>query len=254
MHPDKLFSLKDKLIVITGASSGIGKATAILCSQMGARIVLIARNREKLQDVYGELTGEGHSVVSFDVTDLAGITDVVKNIVSASGKISGFVHSAGTRKTLPLRINKPEKILQILAVNFTAAFEFVRIISKKAFSEDSSSFVMISSIMGVVGEVGLSSYCASKGALISGSKAIALELVARKLRINCISPAMVQTEMLTREFAALSKESIESIESSHPLGFGTPEDIAYSAVFLLSSASKWITGTNLIVDGGYSAR
>lgn len=254
MYPEKLFSLNDKLIVITGASSGIGKATAVLCSQMGAKIVLIARNKEKLQDVYEELIGEGHSTVSFDVTDLAGITDVVKRIVSASGKISGFVHSAGIRKTLPLRINKPENLLQTLSVNLTAAFEFVRIISKKKFSEDSSSFVMISSIMGVVGEVGLSSYCASKGALISGSRALALELVARKQRINCISPAMVQTDMLTREFAALSEENIDSIARSHPLGFGTPEDVASSAAFLLSDASKWITGTNLIVDGGYSAR
>lgn len=254
MDSKELFTLKDKLIVVTGASSGIGKATAILCSQLGARVVLIARNMERLQSVSEELAGDGHSIVGYDVTDYEEIADTVKGIVKTSGKINGFVHSAGISMTLPLRVNKPEKLLEILSVNLASAFEFVRAISKKKFSEDSSSFVMISSIMGVVGEVGLSSYCASKGALISGTKALALELAARKQRINCVSPAMVQTEMLTREFAVLSIQQIESKVLRHPLGFGSPEDVASSVAFLLSDASKWITGTNLIVDGGYSAR
>lgn len=254
MTSNEIFSLKNKLIIVTGASSGIGRATSILCSRLGARVILIARNKERLAHVYKELSGEGHHVISFDVTELSTIPDIVQEIKLKSGKIDGFVHSAGISITLPLRANKPEKLMKIFTVNTGSAFEFVRILSKKKYSNDSASFVLLSSIMGVVGEIGLSSYCASKGALISGTKALALELAARKQRINCVSPAMVETEMLTKEFSVLTEEQIQSKVARHPLGFGSPEDVANSIVFLFSDSSKWITGTNLVVDGGFSAR
>ena len=198
MDSKELFTLKNKLIVVTGASSGIGRETAILCSELGARVYIIARNQERLQSTLSNLKGEGHSLLSFDISRHREIADCVDNIVSSSGKIDGFVHSAGIRKTLPLRINKPEDLLETLSVNLVSAFEFIRMLSKKKFSNNSASFVLISSIMGVVGEFGLSSYCASKGALISGTRALSLELSVRKQRVNCVSPAMIKTEMKLR--------------------------------------------------------
>jgi NAD(P)-dependent dehydrogenase (short-subunit alcohol dehydrogenase family) len=253
MDSNKRFLLEDKLIVITGASSGIGRETAILCSELGARVSIIARNQERLQSTFNNLKGEGHSFISLDVSRHSEISDCVDKIVSSSGKIDGFVHSAGICKTLPLRMNKPEDLLEMLSVNLVSSFEFIRMFSKKKFSNDSASFVLISSIRGVVGEIGLSSYCASKGAMISGTKALSLELAARKQRINCISPAMIKTEMMDREFSNLSQEAVSVIEGKHPLGFGTPEDVANAVAFLLSDSSKWITGSNLVLDGGYSA-
>lgn len=253
MEPTSRFMLKDKHIVITGASSGIGRETAILCSELGAKVTIVARNKERLESTLSSMKGDQHLVVIFDVTTHERIAGCVSDFVASEGKIDGFVHSAGIRKTLPQRASKPEFLLNTLSVNLVAAFEFVRVLSKKANSNNSASFVLISSVMGVVGEVGLSSYCASKGALISGSKALALELAPRKQRINCISPAMVKTELLEREFNILSEKAISNTLSKHPLGFGSPADVANAAAFLLSDASEWITGTNLIVDGGYSA-
>ena len=254
MKPTDRFLLEGKLIVVTGASSGIGRATAERCSELGAKVVLIARNEERLQSTLDCLKGSGHSALSFDLSNHQGISDCVAGVVASAGRIDGFVHSAGVRRTVPLRVNTPSLMLEVLAVNLVSALEFIRVFSKKKFSNDSASFVLISSIMGVVGEVGLTSYCASKGALISAARSLSLELAPRRQRVNCISPAMVTTEMMTREFTGLSENTVTQIESKHPLGFGEPEDVANASAFLLSDASKWITGSNLVVDGGYSAQ
>ncbi len=252
---DSIFNLKNKNIIITGASSGIGRKCAITFSQLGANIILIARNKERLKETYNKLEKRNHLIISQDITKYNKLEEVVNIAVHKVGKISGFAHSAGIEMTLPLRSMQSSYYEEIFSVNVIAGFELARIISKKKYLEKTgASFVFISSVMGILGQPGKVAYCASKGALISGAKAMSLELAKKNIRVNCILPGVVETEMLNKMFESLPDESKKSIIDMHPLGLGKPEDIANTCAFLLSNASRWITGTNLIVDGGYSAR
>ena len=249
------FSLKNKNILITGASSGIGRQCAITFSQLGANVILIARNKERLKDTFNKLEKGNHLIISQDITEYDKLEQIIKYSVEKVGRISGFVHSAGIEMTLPLRSMQPSYYEKMFSVNVIAGFELARIISKKKYlSENGASFVFISSVMGIVGNPALIGYSASKGALISAIKSMALEFISKNIRVNCISPGHVETEMASNLFEKLSEESKKSIIEMHPLGLGKPEDIANACVFLLSDASGWITGTNFIVDGGYSAR
>jgi len=150
---------------------------------------------------------------------------------------------------------QPSYYEEIFSVNVISGFELAKIISKKKhLGKNGTSFVFISSVMGILGQAGKVGYCSSKGALISGTKAMALELAKKNIRVNCVLPGAVETEMSKKMLEKLPEESKKSIINMHPLGLGRPEDIANACAFLLSDASRWVTGTNLIVDGGYSAR
>jgi len=252
---DSIFDLKNKNIIVTGASSGIGKQCAITFSQLGANVILIARNKERLKDTYNKLEKGNHLIISQDIIKYEKLEEVVNTAVNKLGRISGFVHSAGIEMTLPLRNIQPSYYEEIFSVNVIAGFELAKIISKKKYLDgDGASFIFISSVMGILGQPGKVAYCSSKGALISGARAMALELEKKNIRVNCILPGVVETEMSNKMFENLPEESKKSIIDMHPLGLGKSEDIANACTFLLSDASRWITGTNLIVDGGYSAR
>ena len=249
------FSLESKNIVITGASSGIGRQCAISCSLMGANIVLIARNEERLKETCGHLDNGNHLYFSQDITEYNKIESVISETVSKLGKIHGFIHSAGIEMTLPLKMMKPEYYEKLFSTNVISGFEIAKIMSKRNYLDNyGASFVFISSIMGILGQSGKVGYCSSKGALISGMKAMALELYSKNIRVNCVSPAIVETDMTKKLFENISEDSKNEISKMHPMGFGKPEDVANACIYLLSDASKWVTGTNLIVDGGYSAR
>jgi len=241
--------------MVTGASSGIGRQCAITFSQLGANIILIARNEERLKGTYNKLEKGNHLIISQDIIDYDKLEKVVNTTVDKLGRISGFVHSAGIEMSLPLRNMQPSYYEKMFSVNVIAGFELAKIISKKKYlNKDGTSFVFISSVMGILGQSGKIAYCSSKGALISGVMAMALELAKKNIRANCILPGVVETEMSNKMLENLPEESKKSILGMHPLGLGKPEDIANACAFLLSDASRWITGTNLIVDGGYSAR
>jgi NAD(P)-dependent dehydrogenase (short-subunit alcohol dehydrogenase family) len=200
------------------------------------------------------LSKGNHSFYVCDITNYTNLEPLINKAVDFSGKISGFVHSAGIESTLPINNVKPEYYDKFFSTNVISAFEITKIISKKKYlSSEGASIVFISSIMGLLGQPGKTVYCSSKGALISGCKALALELASKGIRVNCILPAIIKTEMTSKLFCSLSEESVNSIIKMHPLGLGNPEDVSNACIFLLSGASKWITGTNLIVDGGYSA-
>ncbi|NQS88303.1 SDR family oxidoreductase [Patescibacteria group bacterium] len=246
--------LNGKNIIITGASSGIGRQCAITVSKLGANVILIARNKERLEKTYNQLKKGNHFYFSQDITKYDKLEEIVRTSVEKLGKISGFIHSAGIEMTLPLRIMKSSYYQRMFAINVISGFELARIISKRKYiNQNGASFVFIASVMGILGQIGKVCYCSSKGALISGVKAIALELAPKQIRVNCVLPGMVETEMAKKMFQKLPKESKKSIVNMHPLGLGTSEDIANACAFLVSDVAKWITGTNLIVDGGYSA-
>lgn len=249
-----LSALDGKNIVITGASSGIGRQCAMTASHYGANIILVARDKERLKKTYNRLAEGNHLWISQDITEYDKLEELVNQSVQQIGKISGFIHSAGIEMTLPLRNMKPTHYERLFSVNVISGFELAKIISKKKyFDEKSTSFVFISSVMGKLGQTGKIAYCSSKGALIAGCKAMALELASKHIRVNCLLPGIVKTEMSDKLFENISEESMNSIKAMHPLGLGKPEDIANACVFLLSDAARWITGTSLIVDGGYSA-
>ncbi len=245
--------LIDRTIMVTGASSGIGRETAILLSQLGARLILIGRNAEQLNKTLASLEGTAHHVYTFDLSNIDEIPRWMKEVTSASGPLHGLVHSAGLQFTRPLRIMSSENIEELMRVNVTAAIFLAKAFRQKGVSADSGSIVYLSSVMGLVGQSGQSAYSASKGALVTLTKSLALELSRENIRVNCVAPAMVTTEMSGKMLELLTPEQVLQIEAMHPLGLGRPRDVANAIAFLLADTGRWITGTTLVLDGGYTA-
>ena len=252
--PFNPFSLEGKAIIVTGASSGIGQQTAILCSQMGARVTIIGRNEERLNATLSQMDGEGHMVVAFDLTDTEGIKGLVTEIVSRQGAIDGLVCCAGISGILPLKLMSVEQQEKYFRTNVFATIELTRqVLQMRNVCKDGASVIFFSSVMGVVGENAKSLYSMTKGALISASRSLAVEYAKKKIRVNCISPGVVITPINASQpyIADLDKRAV--LEEKHPLGLGKTEDIANACVFLLSDASRWMTGQNMVIDGGYTA-
>lgn len=249
------FSLKDKVILITGASSGIGRSCSVECSKSGARLILMARNEEELQKTVSMLApGTQAELIIADIATCENLEELIAEKVLVIGKVSGFIHCAGVEKTLPLKKHTPQLYHDIFAVNVIAGFEIAKVLSLKKYKTEISSFVFISSVAGMVGEIGKAAYSSSKGAVISGARSMAMELSRSNVRVNSISPAMVNTPILESMFENIGEDAAEEILKKHPLGIGKPEDVANACIFLLSDAASWITGSNLVVDGGYSAQ
>ena len=248
------FSLKNKNIMITGASSGIGKQCAISCSQMGANVVLIARNEQRLKETYQKLAPGNHLIFCQDITEYNKLKDIVTEAVSKVGQLAGFVHSAGIEITLPARSMDSKKYEQLFATNVISGFEIAKIISGKKFIDTQrASFVFIASISSIIGGRGLVGYSASKGALTAGMRSLSLELAPRNITVNCISAGYILTDLVKEALSKFGDKHLENRLRKYPLGAGQTEDVANACVFLLSDAAKWITGTNLIVDGGRCA-
>jgi NAD(P)-dependent dehydrogenase (short-subunit alcohol dehydrogenase family) len=249
-----MITLKNKRIVITGASSGIGAATAELCAFLGAQILLVGRNEDRLSQVFARLEGNGHVILATDVTNYERIEDELSEVLLTFGRIDGLVYSAGMEMTRPLKMLKPKILQEVLEVNVIAGINFARLLTKaNIWNVEGGSIIFISSIVGVVGQPGKIGYSASKGALISAAKSMALEFASKHIRVNCVLPAMVSTPMSMRLLDSLSEETRENIVKMHPLGIGSVEDVSNACSFLLSDISRWITGTSMVVDGGYSA-
>ncbi|WP_426474903.1 SDR family NAD(P)-dependent oxidoreductase [Chryseobacterium balustinum] len=244
--------IQNKTIIITGASSGIGREIAIHLSKLGANCVLIGRNQERLAKVKAECISPS-LVISTDLYNFENYEEIVQKVFEEFGSIYGFVHSAGIEQTLLLPQIKIENLNEIFNINVFSAIEFIKIISKKKYKFEKQSFVVLSSVMGVVGNKGLTSYSATKGAIISMVRSMALELSSKKIRVNAVSPGHVSdSEMSQNKERYLSEEAVSVIEKNHPLGLGKCLDVAKITAFLLSEDSDWITGQNIVVDGGYS--
>ncbi|MBJ7427861.1 MAG: SDR family oxidoreductase [Bacteroidia bacterium] len=250
------FSLQNKNIIITGASSGLGKACAILFSQLGATLVLVGRNEQRLIETKNEMDNrDNHLIMVTDLTKTDGLEKLINEASLKLGTFDGLVHCAGISTTLPLRLTHEEKLNYFFQTNVYSAIELCKILSKpKYINKNGGSFVLLSSVMGHVGEVGKTIYGLTKGALLAGAKSMAIELAPKKIRVNCISPGVIITPMTSAQPYNENENSLNIIKSYHPLGLGEPSDVANACAYFISDASKWVTGTNLMVDGGYTAR
>lgn len=249
-EPFNPFSLEEKTILVTGASSGIGRQCAINCAQMGARVVAVGRNQERLDAVVSAMEGNGMSY-SFDLAKTDEIKGLVSKVVEENGKLDGFIHAAGIEVTNPVKFLKSEEFEILYRINSLSAFEIIKHLGIKTFNKG-GSIVLISSILSVIARKGLSAYAASKGALVSAARVMALEMASREIRVNTISPGTILTPMMQNALNAMSDEDREKRIDGFPLGLGTTDDVANLCVFLLSDASRWITGQNLVIDGGYT--
>ncbi|GGH01664.1 oxidoreductase [Polaribacter pacificus] len=247
----KYLNLKNKKFIITGATSGIGQAVALSLLNQGAEVIGVGRDESKIKD--SELIKSNFFIFrSFNLANTVGLEELITQFVSEKGKLDGFVHCAGKEETIPLSVYKADKIRSIFEINVFSGIELLRIFSKKKYSNEDASVILFSSVMGELGQPGKVGYCATKAAVLGVVKAAALELAKRKIRVNAISPGVVKTPMTQQLFDQLSETNIMEIENMHPLGVGSVKDIVPAVLFLLSIDSKWITGQNLKIDGGYS--
>ena len=242
------FSLAAKTILVTGASSGIGRAIAKECSKMGAKMVLTARNEQRLKETLSQMEGDGHSIIPADLSN----KNDRKHLIDLSPNLDGLVNCAGIVKTLPFQFINEEDLTHVMDINFTApVLMSVELIKGKKMVKN-SSIVFISSISGIVCVGGGNSiYSASKGAVNGIMKNMALDLASKGIRVNSVNPGMVETHIF--DSRTIDSEQFEEDKKRYPLKrYGKPEEIAYSVIYLLSDASSWVTGTNIIIDGGYT--
>jgi NAD(P)-dependent dehydrogenase (short-subunit alcohol dehydrogenase family) len=249
MHP---LDLGGKTVLVTGASSGIGRDAAIFLSQCNARVILTARNRERLEQTAAELSGTGHIIETLDLASGDQIPGVLKKLCESIGPLHGLVHCAGVHSPHPLRVLTAEKLETVMRINVSSAAMLAKGFRQKGCSSSGSAIVLISSVAGIAGEAGVSAYAASKAAIIGLCRSLAMELAGQGIRVNCVAPGFVRTEMAERIEAALTPEQFQALEAKHPLGFGTPRDVSHAIVFLLAETARWITGTTLVIDGGYT--
>lgn len=241
------FSIASKRILITGASSGIGRSMAIACSEMGAEVYFTGRNAAALTQTLEMMNGEGHKMLVSDITSLQD----VEKLVSELPILDGIVSNAGINRRMITQYIKEMDMDMILNTNLKAPIMLAKALLKAKKINFGASIVFVSSIAAFHSSIGDGVYSASKGGLSSFSKVLALELASKKIRVNTIQPGMVHTGLT--EVGPLSDEDYKKDEQRYPLGrYGNPEEIAYSAIYLLSDASVWITGTDLVIDGGIS--
>jgi NAD(P)-dependent dehydrogenase (short-subunit alcohol dehydrogenase family) len=243
-------------VVVSGASSGIGRAIAVALSRAGARVVLLGRREERLRETAALCADPaGVEVLPIDLSRSDEIAPAIASLSARIGRLYGLCHCAGTVQTLPLAALKPERVRAALEVNFIAGMELARAFTRReVLDTESASMLWMASVYAHTAAPGQIAYCASKGAVVSAVRALALELAPRKVRVNSLSPGFVRTEMTTGGATALSDEQWAQIVALHPLGAGTPEDVARTAVFMLNPASTWLTGADWILDGGYTLK
>jgi NAD(P)-dependent dehydrogenase (short-subunit alcohol dehydrogenase family) len=225
----------------------------VLLSRLGAHLILGGRCEERLSKTRSLLEGSSHSVEPYNLEEIDGIPEWMKQVSARHGRLSGIVHSAGIHLTRPLRFQKPVDWDALMRVNVTAGMQLIKGLRQKGVVAESGAAVLISSVMGLAGQAAVGAYCASKGAIIALTRALALELAPERIRVNCVAPSVVQTDMAEKLKHELSPEHFAAIEKMHPLGIGSPDDVAHAVAFLLAETGRWITGTCLVVDGGYTA-
>jgi len=242
------FSLAEKVILVTGASSGIGRETAIACSRQGATLVVTGRNIERLSETVSMLDGEGHISIQANLTD----DDQPDDLVNALPRLDGVVCNAGMADPLLLRFTEKEDVDKTLDLNAKSVIHLIRLLVQNKKLNRAASVVFISSINGnKCAYIGSSLYAASKAMLSGFMKAAALELAVNGIRVNSVEPGMIDTHLL--KDSAVSEEELEKDRLKYPLKrYGKPEEVAWAVVYLLSDATQWMTGSAVVIDGGYT--
>lgn len=248
-------SMAGKKIVITGGGAGIGRSTALLLRDLGAELFLLDMDRAAAESTVMSCGG-GAVAKECDVTDMAALELAFDEARDRFGPLHGFVHCAGVPSIVPLRVLRPEQYERVQRVNTEAGFALAKLFSKKRYRDADAvcSIVYLSSVYGLVGSAGNAAYAVSKAGIIGLTKALAIELAPQRIRVNCVAPGFVRTDMADDVEARFDTDHAERVEKLHPLGWGEPIDVANGIAFLLSDAAKWITGTVLSIDGGYTAQ
>jgi len=240
------FSLSGKTVLVTGASSGIGRQAAIDLSEAGATVVVTGRNPQRLAETYASLKGEGHSQFTADLTK----HDTFGEMAEKLPVLNGVVHSAGFTNHIPAKFIAASDINDMMKVNYMAPVLLTAALLRKKRVAEHGSIVFLSSISTKYPYYGGALYSSSKAALEAYSKVLALELGSKGIRSNCLSPSFVQTPMVEGAGQTISKEVLEKFEKMMPLGFGETSDVSHAIIYLLSDASKWVTGSNMVLGGG----
>ncbi len=239
--------------LVTGATSGIGRATAELLAEQGAALTLVARNAEGLAHLASALPG-AHETLTADLTRVDDIPALVTQLGRSQGGLHGVVHCAGIHRVTPLKILSATTMTDLHLLNVIAGAMLVKGLRVRGAHAPQAAVVLLSSAVGLVGQPGVSAYAASKGAVVSLTKSLALELTAEDIRVNCVCPGVVRTPMTQGLADSIGTEGFAAVEAMHPLGFGEARDVAHPISFLLSPEARWITGAALSVDGGYTAQ
>lgn len=244
------FSLQGKTVLVTGASSGIGQSVAIECSKMGAKVVITGRNQERLNGTFQQLEGTGHSQFPADLS----VFEEIEKLVEFCPAIDGLSQNAGIAKIIPVKKITESMLESVMKTNAIAPIMLTQMLLKKKKLNAKGSIVFTSSLSGIYCvHYGESMYAASKGALSGFAKGAALELAAQCIRVNCVNPSIIQTNIFKNEGDIISEEQMQEKIQFYPLKrLGVTTDVAWAHVFYLSDASTWITGTNLPIDGGYT--
>ena len=244
------YSLRGKVVLVTGASSGIGRATAIECSRLGATVVITARNENRLRETFDMLSGDSNQMILCDLAD----DEAINKLVEEVPHLDGLVNNAGYQEYLPVPFIKKDKLEAIMSVNTIAPIALLQKLLRAKKITKGASIVFTSSLAGLgVNAPGNSMYAATKGAISAFVTGAAIDLASKKIRVNAVCPGMVNTAIL--DDGTVGEEELKADAANYPLGrYGEPEDIAYAIIYLLSDASSWVTATNLVIDGGVSAR
>lgn len=247
--------LSGNTYLVTGASSGIGQATAAMIAQCGGKVIIAGRDEIRLQDTMSLLAPKAnHSISVQALTEADQTADWVKSLVEIHGPLNGVFHSAGVELIRPVKLTKQFHLNDVFGSSIYAAFGIARAISQKNTLVEGGSVVFMSSVAGSTGQIGMTAYSAAKAAIDGLVRSLACEVAPRRIRINSIAAGAVKTAMHERLTKGSGDDAERDYEKSHLLGFGNPDDVANAAIFLLSDTSRWVTGSTLTIDGGYVVR
>jgi NAD(P)-dependent dehydrogenase (short-subunit alcohol dehydrogenase family) len=245
--------LEGKNILVTGGGSGIGRAVAIESSRVGANVVVVGRSKNRLDETLSRCAEGLHLAVSWDLAETETLNSLVSLLVRQAGSFDGVVHAAGLYISEPLRVTTKDSIQKTFAINFLAPYLLTKALAMKPNYNPGASVVFVSSVSAAKGQGGAIAYSSSKAAINSLSRSLVAEIGRRDLRFNSVVAGLVETDLSLSIRHVIGDQAWQQLIDAHPLGIGSPQDIANAAIFLLSGKSKWMTGAELVVDGGYLA-